>query len=334
MQSKILLAHGGGGTLTSELIRDEILSRFGHGALAGLPDASVLSVPGDRVAFTTDSYIVSPLEFPGGNIGDLAVCGTVNDLAMSGATPRYLSLGLILEEGLEVATLRVVLDRVRDRAAEAGVDIVCGDTKVAPRGLVDGMYINTAGIGVFDGPPPPGPAAVRPGDAILVSGPLGRHGVAVMLARSDLKLETSVTSDVAPLHFPVRQLCATGAVRWMRDCTRGGLAMALSELAEQADVTISLDETALPADPAVTGACDLLGLDPLTVACEGTFVAVMDGDAAENATQTLRTAGGCPAAATAGRVLPRERHGVELRTRIGSRRVLAAPRGEQLPRIC
>jgi hydrogenase expression/formation protein HypE len=227
-----------------------------------------------------------------------------------------------------------VLDSVRRRADEAGVAVVTGDTKVAPKGLADGMYINTAGVGVFPDGLRLDADTAGAGDALVVSGPVGRHGTAVLLARGDLRLETPVESDVAPLHLAARAALDAGGVRWMRDLTRGGLAMALADLADAAGLTAVVEEERLPADDAVQAACDLLGLDPLTVACEGAFVLAVATDQADAVCAALRGAGGCPRAAVAGALQARDRHGVEILTRIGSRRVVPAPRGEQLPRIC
>lgn len=320
--------------LTAALVRDHILARFDNAILRELDDAAVLSVPPGRLAFTTDSYVVSPLFFSGGCIGDLAVCGTVNDLAMSGARPLYLSLGLILEEGLAVDVLDRVLDAVAARAREAGVEIVCGDTKVVPRGLADGLYINTAGVGIL------GPErgcrgdTIEVGDVLIVSGPVGLHGLAVMLSRGGLALEAPVESDVAPLNRAVEVLQAAGPVRAMRDLTRGGLSMALYDLAERGSVTFLLEEARVPTQAAQRAACEILGLDYLHVACEGAFVAVVPAAVADQAVASLRGDGGCPKAAVVGQAVAQGRHRIELETSIGSRRVLSPPRGEQMPRIC
>ncbi len=335
MSERILLSHGGGGTLTAQLLADEILPRFGHPALRALEDAAVLEPGAGRIAFTTDTYVVQPVFFPGGNIGDLAVCGTVNDLAMMGAAPRFLSLALVLEEGFLRADLARVLDSVRARAEEAQVQVVTGDTKVVPRGQADGLYVNTAGLGTIADPGGPSVAAARPGDRVLISGAVGLHGLAVLLARGDLSLETPLKSDVASLAAPVRALLDAGVrVRALRDLTRGGLAMALHDVAEASGVTVEIDEAALPEDATQAAACELLGIDPLTVACEGRFLAVVDARDAERAAQILTAHPVTRAAAVAGTIRERGRVPVELVTAIGTRRVLAAPRGEEMPRIC
>jgi len=335
---RILLAHGGGGRRTRDLIRSLILSRFTDEALAPLDDAAVLSAPGGRLAFTTDSYVVSPVFFPGGNIGDLAVCGTVNDLAMMGARPLWLSLALILEEGLPLADLERVLDAVRRRADETGVRIVCGDTKVVPKGAADRLFINTAGVGaVPEGVDVASPRrrGARPGDRLVLSGVPGLHGLAVMLSRGDFDLRSPLESDVAPLHEIVAALLSEGvAVRALRDLTRGGLTMALHDIAEGSGVTLEVDEAAIPTDGAQAAACDLLGLDLLHIACEGRFLAVVAGGEAGRAVEAIRRFEAGARAAVIGRVRPRGRYAVELRTAIGSRRVLMAPSGEQMPRIC
>ena len=335
MNDQILLAHGGGGLLTSELIRELILQRFSNPHLDRLDDSAVLSAPDGRMAFTSDSFVVSPLFFPGGNIGDLAVCGTVNDLAMSGARPRYLSLCLIIEEGLAVADLEKILDSVRDQAAKAGAAVVCGDTKVVPVGQADGVYINTAGIGVIPEGVDIASGNARPGDRIIVSGTLGRHGLAVMLSRGDFHLSSPITSDVTSLEAIVAALIhAKVRVHVLRDLTRGGLAMALHEIAGRSGVTLEVHEERLPSDEAQAAACDLLGLDPLHIACEGRLVAMVHEDDAERAVAVMRSFQEASEAAVVGTVKPQGPYPLELVTAIGSRRILTPPRGEQMPRIC
>jgi hydrogenase expression/formation protein HypE len=334
-RDRILLAHGGGGTLTAELVRELILPRFGNDALAPLDDAAVLAAPGGRLAFTTDAFVVSPPFFPGGNIGDLAVCGTVNDLAMAGAKPLWLSLGLILEEGLPVPELEAILDAAKRRADEAGVQVVCGDTKVVAKGQADRLYISTSGIGAIPEGAEVSSRYARPGDALIVSGALGLHGLAVMLHRGNLKIETPIASDVAPLNRAVESLLAGGIpVRALRDITRGGLSMALHDIARNSSVTVELRENDLPKHPAQQAACDLLGLDPLHLPCEGRFLAIVDAARAEEAVAILRKLPVSSAAVLAGIVKPRGRYPVEVATSLGTRRVVTPPRGEQLPRIC
>jgi len=331
---RVLLAHGGGGRLMHQLIGGLFLEEFGSGPLAAQHDGALLHLGGQRLAFTTDSYVVRPLEFPGGDIGSLAVYGTVNDLAMCGARPLYLSAGFILEEGLEMETLRRVARSMRDAAARAGIALVTGDTKVVDKGKGDGIFINTAGIGVVEAPADIGPAAVRPGDAVIVSGDLGAHGVAVLSVREGLEFASPVLSDLAPLWEPVAALLGAGIeIHCLRDLTRGGLASALNEIAS-AGVGIEIREAAVPVAEAVQGACEILGLDPLYVANEGRFVAFV---AERDAERTLEVLGGLPvsaAAARIGAVAPGPPGLVTMESRIGGRRVLDLLSGEQLPRIC
>jgi len=336
----ILLADGGGGERMMGLVRREILSRFapgGRGELARLGDAARIELPGTTIAFTTDSYVVQPLEFPGGDIGRLAVAGTVNDLACLGARPVALSLALILEEGLPLATLRRVLDSAARTAAEVGAAVVCGDTKVVERGGADGLFINTSGIGTIAAGRRLGAEAIRPGDRVLLSGTMGDHGIAVMSRREGLEFESAVASDAAPLwSLAEAVLAASPNLRALKDPTRGGLAAAVNELAEAAGVGMRLEESAIPVRPAVEGACEALGLDPLTVANEGKFVAVVPADEAEAALQAMRGHALGRAAALVGEVTqaPRRRPRVILHTRIGGERILEMPYGEDLPRIC
>lgn len=335
MSELIQLAHGGGGRLMHQLLERLILPAFDNPRLASRHDAAVLEVDGGRIAFTTDSYVVRPLFFPGGDIGSLAVHGTVNDLAMAGARPAWLSAAFILEEGLPFDTLSRVLASMRAAAAAAGVAIVTGDTKVVDRGKGDGIFVNTAGIGIVEHRLAIEPASVRPGDSILLSGDLGRHGVAILAARESLGFAPALVSDSAPLHEPVAGLLRAGIeLHCLRDLTRGGLASAVIEIAEAGGVSIELDERSIPVDPAVRGACEILGLDPLYVANEGRFVAFVPERDAERALQTLR---GHPVADAACRIgaVSGERSGqVTLRTMIGASRIVEMFSGEQLPRIC
>jgi hydrogenase expression/formation protein HypE len=344
----ILLADGGGGERMMDLVRDEILARFGPsdatGQLARLADAAVLSAgaPSETeaagaVAFTTDSYTVRPLEFPGGDIGRLAVAGTVNDLACVGARPVALSLALIIEEGLQRAVLGRVLDSAAACAREVAVPIVCGDTKVVERGEADKLFINTAGVGRIAAGRVLAAEAVRPGDRVLVSGTLADHGVAVMSRREGLRFESAVASDAAPL-WPLAEalLAACPGLRVLKDPTRGGLAAAVNELAEAAGVGMRIEETRVPVRSAVAGACAALGLDPLNVANEGKFVVVVAPEEAEAALGAMRSHALGKEAAEIGEVLSAPDRGprVTLRTRIGGERVLEMPYGEDLPRIC
>jgi hydrogenase expression/formation protein HypE len=331
---RILLAHGGGGRLMHQLIANVFLPEFTSAPLEAQHDGALLSVDGLRLAFTTDSYVVRPLEFPGGNIGDLAVYGTVNDLAMCGARPLYLSAGFILEEGLEIEVLRRVVRSMREAAARAGVTLVTGDTKVVDKGKGDGVFINTAGIGVVEAPSEISPASVRAGDAVIVSGDLGAHGVAVLSVREGLEFASPVVSDTAPLWEPVQALLAAGIeVHCLRDLTRGGLASALNEIAA-AGVGIEIREAVVPVSEPVQGACEILGLDPLYVANEGRFVAFLPERDAGRALEVLRALRVAAAAARIGAVTEGPRGLVTLASRIGGHRVLDLLSGEQLPRIC
>ena len=333
---RILLAHGGGGWLTQQLIAEMIVSRFANPALAPLGDSAVLDQPAGRLAFTTDTYVVNPLRFPGGDIGRLAVCGTVNDLAMSGARPLFISLALILEEGLPLDDLGAILDSAKAAAGEAGVQVACGDTKVVERGAADGCYINTSGIGVIPDGVDLGPHRVEPGDAVLVSGTIGDHGIAIMSRREGLSFTTPVESDVAPLAGLVEAILGAGGegVHALRDPTRGGVGMIVCEVAEACGRDVELSEAALPVRPEVRGACELLGLDPLYVANEGKVVAFCSQGAAQAVLEAMRAHPLGTEAAIIGRVLDGQRGRVTLATEIGGKRVVEKPYGEQLPRIC
>ena len=326
---RVLLAHGGGGKLTNQLIDSVFLPAFSNPALEARHDGAVVTVGGARLAFTTDAYVVRPLVFPGGNIGDLAVNGTVNDLAMCGARPLYLSTAFILEEGLPMETLRLVVASMRKAADAAGVALVTGDTKVVDRGSADGMFIATAGVGAVESDCAIGPQAVEPGDAVIVSGDLGTHGIAILSVREGLEFEAPIESDTAPLWTPVEALFKAGIeVHCLRYLTRGGLASALNEIATARGVRIAIEEVAIPVREVVRGACELLGLDPLYVANEGRFVAFVPERDAERAVEVLG-----PSAVQIGRVS----EGVPLvvmESRIGGGRVVDMLSGEQLPRIC
>jgi hydrogenase expression/formation protein HypE len=334
-EERITLAHGSGGKATHTLIEAVFLDAFRNPLLEPLEDAASLTINGARLALTTDSFVVSPLFFPGGNIGDLAVNGTVNDLAVSGARPLYLTAGFILEEGFPVADLSRIVDSMRAAAEVAGVAVVTGDTKVVQRGKADGCYINTAGVGVLDHPDPLGVATVRPGDAVLVSGPIGDHGVTVMLARGELDIEADLESDTAPVHGLVADLlAATPGVRAMRDATRGGVATILNEVAQAAEVAVVVDEDAVPVRPEVRGASELLGIDPLYVACEGRIVVIVDGARADTALATMRAHPAGTGAAVIGRVKADPPGLVLLNTAFGGTRICDLLVGDPLPRIC
>lgn len=332
---QILLAHGGGGKLMHQLIEKVFLKTFASPILATRHDGAVLDFQGMRLAFTTDSYVVRPLFFPGGNIGTLAVNGTVNDLAMCGARPLYLSAGFILEEGLAVETLGRIVQSMRQAAQEAQVQFATGDTKVVDKGKGDGVYVNTAGIGLIEHSLVIGPGQVRPGDVILLNGDIGRHGIAIMAVREGLSFETQIESDCAPLADLVGRLVAAGVeVHCMRDLTRGGLATALVEIADSGSNEIVIDESKIPVREDVQGACEILGLDPLYVANEGRFVAIVPPSGADRAFDVMSShplgAGAC----IVGRVEDGRSSMVTLKSRIGTTRVVDMLSGEQLPRIC
>jgi hydrogenase expression/formation protein HypE len=338
--TRITLAHGGGGKAMRDLIDDVFVGSFDNQILAVLDDqarlplAELLSA-GDRLAFTTDSYVVDPLFFPGADIGMLAVNGTVNDLAVGGARPLFLSCSVILEEGLDVATLRRVVASMRAAAEAAGVRVVTGDTKVVQRGACDKLFINTAGLGVIRAGLELDPAAARPGDVILVNGYLGDHGAAVLNARGDLALEAAIDSDCQPLNGLIDALLdACPEVRCLRDATRGGIATVLNEFAQAADVGMRIDERALPIRDEVNGMCEILGLDPLYLANEGKLVAVVAPAGAAAALAALRAHPFGRAAAVVGEVRDAPRGTVLLDTIFGGQRIVDMLVGEQLPRIC
>jgi hydrogenase expression/formation protein HypE len=334
--TRIVLAHGGGGQLTDELLEQVVRPRFPNEWIGELDDSAVLSMPGGKLAFSTDSYVVQPLEFPGGDIGRLAVAGTVNDLSVCGADPGFISLGLILEEGLDLGILGRMLDSIAGTAQEAGVSIVTGDTKVVSRGQADGMYINTAGVGLMNPARQLGVHLIEPGDIVLISGTIADHGMAVMLQREQQSvIQSDLESDVAPLNGLIdRLLDEAGDVVFLRDPTRGGLAGVVSDLAQRSGYHLAIDESSVPLRQETRYAAEMLGLDPLTVANEGKLVAVVRPGAAEPALAALRSHPRGRGAAIIGR-FERERDAVcELLTEVGGRRIIQKPYGEELPRIC
>lgn len=334
-RDRILLAHGGGGALTRELVAEILARQLDNPVLRALDDSAVLELDGGAFAFTTDSYVVKPYFFPGGDIGRLAVCGTVNDLAMQGAQPLWLSLGLVLEEGLPVSDLRRIVESIRAAAAEVGAQVVTGDTKVVERGHCEGIYINTAGIGRVVAPRRLSAAGAQPGDAVIVNGFLAEHGVAVMSRREGIAFSTSVLSDCAPLWPLVREILDSGAeVHAMRDPTRGGLATLVCDIAAASGVGIRLDEAALPISREVRGACDLLGLDPLTIANEGKVVVFCRGKDAGRVLEAMRRHPLGRQARRIGEVTDKPKGMALLRTSIGGERIIDMPTGEDLPRIC
>ncbi len=334
-EERITLAHGAGGKATHTLVEAVFLEAFRNPLLEPMEDQAVFTAGGARLAFTTDSFVVSPLFFPGGDIGELAVNGTVNDLAVGGARPLYLSAGFILEEGFPVADLERIAASMAGAAAAAEVQVVTGDTKVVQRGKADGCYVNTAGVGVLERDVALGAARAQPGDAVLVSGPIGDHGITIMLARGELDIESDIRSDTAPLAGLVgRLLDSCDGVRCLRDATRGGVATILNEIALASQVAVVVEEAAVPVRREVRGACEILGIDPLYVACEGRLVVVVDGARADAALATLRSHPLGEGAAVIGRVGDDPPTLVLLKTEFGGTRIVDLLIGDPLPRIC
>ncbi len=339
---RITMAHGAGGKATQSLIEGLFVPALGGATLGQMSDAGELAVDGAELALTTDSYVVRPLRFPGGSIGDLAVNGTVNDLAVSGARPLALSLALVLEEGLAAADLRGEIDAIARAARTAGVEVIAGDTKVVERGHADGMYICTTGLGRRDSRARLAPTNIRPGDRILLSGSVGEHGMAIMLARGEFELDASIVSDTRSLWPAVDALLGVAgegedgedAIRCMRDATRGGVASVLNELARTSSVAMLVREAAIPVHPAVAGAAEILGIDPLYVANEGKLVAFLAPDAVDGALAALRAVPGCDQAAEIGEVRTEPPGMVLVETSFGGRRVMDQLVGDPLPRIC
>jgi hydrogenase expression/formation protein HypE len=338
LDEQITLSHGAGGKSSHDLIEALFLRELRNPMLEPLGDSALISTTdgGPSLAFTTDSFVVRPLFFPGGDIGELAVNGTVNDLAMAGARPLALSAGFIIEEGLPVADLERIVSSMADAAGAAGVSVATGDTKVVERGKADGLYVNTSGVGVVEREMDLGPDRLQPGDQVIVSGPIGDHGMAVMIARGELELEVDLESDTAPLNEVADLLldAAGDGTRCLRDPTRGGLATVLTELALASEVGVTIHEAALPVRPEVTGACEILGIDPLYVANEGKLVAVVSPDAADAALQTLRSHPLGAEAAIVAEVQPEPPGLVLLETSFGGSRVVDMLAGDPLPRIC
>ncbi len=334
-QDRILLAHGSGGTMMRELIEDVFMNGFDDDILSRGDDAAAVDMPPGRVAMSTDTYVVNPLFFPGGDIGRLAICGTVNDVATSGAVPMYLSVGFILEEGFSVEDLRKILVSMRESAAEAGVRIITGDTKVVEKGHGDGCYINTAGIGVVPDGLSLSSAHCKPGDKVLLSGTLGDHGIAVISTREGLSFETDIETDAAPLNHMIAAIVAAAPdVRCFRDPTRGGLASTLNELAGASGTSIVIEENDVPVHDQVRGASEMLGYDVFQVANEGKMVAIVPADQADAALEAMRTAPYGEDAAIVGEVVDSPAGKVYVHTSFGSKRIMDMLVGEQLPRIC
>ncbi|MCK6480426.1 MAG: hydrogenase expression/formation protein HypE [Planctomycetes bacterium] len=332
---RVLLGHGSGGRLTDRLVREVFLGRLSNPALDALSDAAHLPDPAGPLAFTTDAFVVSPLFFPGGDIGSLCVNGTVNDLAVAGAVPLHLSAAFILEEGFPLADLRRIADSMAAAAAAAGVEVVCGDTKVVERGHGDGVFVTTAGIGRLRAEPPPGARSIRPGDAVIVSGPLGDHGAVILAARMGLDAAGSLRSDGAPVAGLVDALYAAGVrPRFLRDPTRGGLATVLAEAGREAALTAEVREDRIPVRDSVRAVCSLLGVDPLYLACEGRIVAIVPPEQEGDAVRALRGVPGGEGAAAVGTVVPLRVAPVSLVTLYGGRRAYDTLAADPLPRIC
>lgn len=337
-RDQIVLGHGSGGRLSAELLHDVFLPLFSNPVLDRMDDQAVVDIGGTRVAFTTDSFVVQPLFFPGGDIGSLAVHGTVNDLAMGGARPLFLSAGFILEEGFPTESLRRIAASMARAAAAAGVSIVTGDTKVVERGKGDGLFVNTTGIGIVPEGVWLSASQARPGDRVILSGSIGDHGIAILAKREGLEFETEIVSDSAALHNLVASMLAacagTNAMRCLRDPTRGGVSSSLNEIAAQSGVSIQIEETCIPVREEVKGACELLGLDPLYVANEGKLLAIVAPEAAEEIVSAMRRDPRGAEAAIIGTVGKESAGLVTMRTAFGSTRIVDMLAGEQLPRIC
>jgi hydrogenase expression/formation protein HypE len=333
---QILLAHGGGGLLTNEIIRETFLPHFQNDLLGRLEDGAVLKVGAEKLCFTTDSYVVNPLFFPGGNIGSLAVHGTVNDLSMCGGVPLYLSAGFILEEGFPMAELEKIIQSMAEAAAEADVQVVTGDTKVVTRGAADGLIINTAGVGVIRYPGLISPASIKPGDVIILNGPIGDHGAAIVNKRENLGFEAEIVSDSAPLnHLVAAALGVSAEIHAMRDCTRGGLGTILVEMAEQSGTVMEIDEAAIPVREPVRGFCEVLGFDPLFLANEGKMVLFCPEAESDKILAAMRAERYGNDAAVIGRVQKTADRGrLIMISMIGGLREVTIPSGELLPRIC
>jgi len=332
MDDCVLLAHGSGGKLSHDLLRDEIISVFGNPLLERMDDSAVLDIQG-RIAFTTDSYVVTPIFFPGGNIGKIAMCGTINDLAVCGARPLYISVSLVIEEGLSIADLRVILRSMREVVDATGVSVVTGDTKVVNRGCADKLFINTSGLGII--PSGVNMTGVEVGDKVLVSGTLGDHSIAVMSKREGLEFDSPIESDCAPLNRLVASMLqASSQIHCMRDPTRGGLASTLNEIAQQARVGIRIEEDQIPVHEGVRAACELLGFDPLHMANEGKLIAFVAASEAERVLSKMRGHVFGSNAAIIGDVVKDHKGQVVMRTSLGSSRIVDMPVGDILPRIC
>lgn len=332
---KVLLAHGGGGKLMHQLIEKMFSSAFNNDLLAQNHDSTMLNISSNRISFTTDSYVVQPIFFSGGDIGSLAINGTVNDLAMSGAVPKYISLGLIIEEGFEMADLWKVVQSLSESATAAGVQIVTGDTKVVDKGKGDGIFINTSGIGIIEHALNISPNNIQAGDVIIINGDIGRHGIAIMAEREGLEFEHKIVSDCAPLNGLVKNIIDSGIdVHCLRDLTRGGLSSTLNELSMSSGSEILIDELLVPVHEDVRGACEILGFDPMYVANEGKFIAIVSKADSEKCLSIMKAHKYGVDSVIIGEVLGHNEKVVKLKSRIGTMRILDMLSGEQLPRIC
>ncbi len=335
MEDKILLAHGSGGYMTNKLIEKVILKHLNNEILASLGDSARMELEGQRICFTTDSYTVDPIFFPGGDIGSLSVYGTVNDLAVSGAKPLFLSLSFILEEGLGIKTLKKILTSISTACREAGVKIVTGDTKVVPKNKGDRIYINTSGIGLYNYPEKIGPERISPGDVIILNDTMGEHGISVLLARENFGIQAEILSDSQPLNLLIEKIKESrGEIHCMRDATRGGVGTILLELASQSGMDFDIDETRLPIKPEVQGVCEILGLDPLYIACEGRFLLFCPEERADTILSLMKNHVKGARPEIIGRVAGQGTGRVLLRTSIGGMREIDLPDGELIPRIC
>jgi hydrogenase expression/formation protein HypE len=334
-RDRVLLGHGSGGKLSAELVRDVFLPAFQNPALAKLDDQAIVNINGSRIAITTDSFVVKPLFFPGGDIGSLAVNGTINDLAMGGAQPLFLSTAFIIEEGFAMESLQRVVRSLQRAAEQAGVQVVTGDTKVVEKSKGDGVFINTTGIGTVPDGIEVSADRARPGDKVLLSGSIGDHGIAILAQREGLEFESAIESDSAALHTLVAEMLqASTAIRCMRDPTRGGLSSSLNEIAEQSRVTIELNEQSIPIREDVKGACEMLGLDPLYVANEGKLVAIVAPQAADDLLAAMRQHALGKQAQIIGTVKDKNPGLITMRTTLGTTRIVDMLSGDQLPRIC
>lgn len=336
MYNKILLTHGSGGKLTHELIKTIFVKNFSNPALNQLADSAVCALPGKKIAFTTDSYVVNPIFFPGGDIGKLAVCGTVNDLSVVGAKPLFISCALIMEEGLDIAVLEKIIASLRDAAKKANVKIVTGDTKVVEKGGADKIFINTAGIGVMHPKARLGTQFIKPGDVVIINGPIANHGMAITALRKGMQFETEIQSDCTNLNEITGALIGSlgKGIKFMRDATRGGLSAVLNEVTEGRAWGIEIDERNIPIDEPVRAMCELLGFDPLYVANEGKVVIIVAPESAEKALKIMRRHKDGKGATVIGTVKAGLKGRVELKTLMAGRRIVDLPVGEQLPRIC